>query len=119
MLQNITPGQLACIEEIARRIYHQTFPLLTQDRIYFNDRSLVLRKLFSLRVSFRRKVATLVRYHRMMSRFRGTYYLEATIQDQFDVNENPRPLEVVVYTFKHDCLYLAIDHVLTRAKSLF
>ena len=31
MLQNITPGQLACIEEIARRIYHQTFPLLAQD----------------------------------------------------------------------------------------
>ena len=82
MLQSITPGQLACIEEIARRIYHQTFPLLTQDRVYFNDRSLVLRKLFSLRVSFRRKVATLVRYHRMMSRLLRTYYLEATIQDQ-------------------------------------
>ena len=82
MLQNITPGQFACIEEIARRIYHQTFPLLTQDRVYFNDRSLVQRKLFSLRVSFRRKVATLVRYHRMMSRLLRTYYLEATIQDQ-------------------------------------
>ena len=82
MLQNITPGQLACIEEIARTIYHLTFPLLTQDRVYFNDRSLVLRKLFSLRVFFRRKVATLVRYHRMMSRLLRTYYLEATIQDQ-------------------------------------
>ena len=53
MLQNITPGQMACIGEIARRIYHQTIPLLTQDVTYFNDRCLVLRILFSLRVSFR------------------------------------------------------------------
>ena len=30
MLQNITARQLACIEEIARGINHQTFPLLTQ-----------------------------------------------------------------------------------------
>ena len=82
MLQTITPGQMACIGEIAKRIYHQTFPLLTQDVAYFDDRSLVLRVLFSSRVSFRRKVATLVRYHRMMSRLLRTYYLEATIQDQ-------------------------------------
>ena len=82
MLQNITPGQLACIGEIARRIYHQTFPLLAQDVTYFDDRSLVLRVLFSLRVSFRRKVATLLRYHRMLLRLLRTYYLEATIQDQ-------------------------------------
>ena len=66
MLQNITPGQLACIGEIARRIYHQTFPLLAQDVTYFDDRSLVLRVLFSLRVSFRRKVVTLLRYHRFI-----------------------------------------------------
>ena len=26
MLQNITPGQLDCIGEIAHRIYNQTFP---------------------------------------------------------------------------------------------
>ena len=82
MLQNITPGQLACIGEIARRIYHQTFPLLAQDVTYFDDRSLVLRVLFSLRVSFHRKVATLHRYHRMLLRLLRTYYLEATIQDQ-------------------------------------
>ena len=73
---------MACIGEIARRIYHQTFPLLTQDVTYFNDRSLVLHVLFSLRVSFRRKVATLVRYHRMLSRLLRPYYLQATIQDQ-------------------------------------
>ena len=28
MLEYITPGQMACIGEIARRIYHHTFPLL-------------------------------------------------------------------------------------------
>ena len=82
MLQNITPGQLLCISEIACRIYHQTFPLLTQDLAYFDDRRVVLRKLFSFRVSFRRKVATLVCYHRMMSRRLQTNNLEATIQDQ-------------------------------------
>ena len=81
-LQNITPGQMACIGEIARRIHDQTFPLLAIDTSYFNDRSLVLRILFSLRVSFHGKVATLVRYHRMMSRLLRTYYLQATIQDQ-------------------------------------
>ena len=82
MLQNTTPGQLVCISEIARRIYHQTFPLLTLDLAYFDDRSLVLRKLFSFRVSFRRKGVTLVHYHKMMSRHLQTNYLEATIQDQ-------------------------------------
>ena len=82
MLQNITPGQMACIGEIARRIYNQTFPLLAIDTSYFDYRSLVLCILFSLRVSFYGKVATLVRYHRMMSRLLWTYYLQATIQDQ-------------------------------------
>ena len=82
MLEYITPGQMACIGEIARRIYHHTFPLLIRDLASFEDRSLVLRILFSLRVSFRGKVATLVRYHRILSRLLRTYYLQATIQDQ-------------------------------------
>ena len=82
MLEYITPGQMACIGEIARRIYHHTFPLLIRDLAYFEDRSLVLPVLFSLRVSFRGKVATLVRYHRILSRLLRTYYLQATIQDQ-------------------------------------
>ena len=82
MIQTITPGQLACIGEIARRIYNQTFPLLTRDLNYFDDRSLVLRTLFSVRVSFRRKVATLVHYHMMIPRLLRTYYLQATKQDQ-------------------------------------
>ena len=64
MLQNITPGQLDCRGEIAHRICDQTFPLLVQDLNYFDDRSLVLRFLFADRVSFRRKKATLVYYHR-------------------------------------------------------
>ena len=37
MLQNINPGQLGCIREIAHRIYDQTFPLLSQDLGYFDD----------------------------------------------------------------------------------
>ena len=82
MLEYITPGQMACIGEIARRIYYHTFPLLIQDLAYFEDRSLVLSILFLLRVSFRGKVATLVRYHRILSRLLRTYYLQATIQDQ-------------------------------------
>ena len=49
MLRDITAGQLACIGEVARRIYHQTYPLLAQDVTYFDDRSLVLRSLFSAR----------------------------------------------------------------------
>ena len=77
-----TAGQLACIGEVARRIYHQTYPLLAQDVAYFDDRSLVLRSLFSARVSFRRKKAVLIRYHRMMLRLLRPYYLYATIQDQ-------------------------------------
>ena len=72
---------MACIGEIARRIYHHTFPLLIRD-LAFEDRSLVLRILFSLRVSFRGKVATLVRYNRIFSRLLRTYNLQATIQDQ-------------------------------------
>ena len=82
MLRDITAGQLACIGEVARRIYHQTYPLLAQDVTYFDERSLVLRSLFSARVSFRRKKAVLIRYHRMMLRLLRPYYLYATIQDQ-------------------------------------
>ena len=82
MLEYITPGQMSCIGEIARKIYHHTFSLLIRDLAYFEDRSLVLRVLFSLRVSFRGKVATLVRYHRILSRLLRMYYLQATIQDQ-------------------------------------
>ena len=82
MLEYITPGQMACIGEIARRIYHHTFPLLIRDLAYFEDRSLVLHILFSLRVSFRGKVATLVHYHRILTRLLRTYYLQATIEDQ-------------------------------------
>ena len=74
----ITPGQLACIGETARRIYNQTFPLLTRDLNYFDDRSLVLRTLSSVRVSFRRNVATLVHYHTMIPRLLRTYCLQAT-----------------------------------------
>ena len=82
MLRDITVGQLACIGEVARRIYHQTYPLLAQDVTYFDDRSLVLRSLFSALASFRRKKAVLIRYHRMMLRLLRPYYLYATIQDQ-------------------------------------
>ena len=82
MLQDITAGQLACIGEVARRIYHQTYPLLAQIVTYFDDRSLVLRSLFSAWVSFRRKKAVLTRYHRMILPLLRPYYLYATIQDQ-------------------------------------
>ena len=82
MLEYITPGQMACIGEIARRIYHHTFPLLIRDLACFEDRILVLYVLFSLRVYFRGKVATLVRYNRILSRCLRTFYLQATIQDQ-------------------------------------
>ena len=82
MLQNITPEQLDCIGEIAHRIYDHTFPLLVQGLGYFDDRSLVLRFLFADRVSFYRKKATLVHYHRMIPRLLRTYYHQATIQDQ-------------------------------------
>ena len=82
MLKDITAGQLACIGEVARRIYHQTYPLLAQDVTYFDNRSLVLRSLFSARVSFRRKKAVLTRYHRMILRLLQPYYLYATIHDQ-------------------------------------
>ena len=82
MLEYITQGQMACIGEIARRIYHHTFSLLIRDLAYFEDRSLVLGVLSSLRVSFHGKVATLVRYHRILSILLRTYYLQATIQDQ-------------------------------------
>ena len=51
MLEYITPGQMSCIGEIAGRIYHHTFPLLIRDMTYFEDRDIVLRILFSERVS--------------------------------------------------------------------
>ena len=47
MLEYITPGQMSCIGEIARRIYHHTFPLFIRDVTYFEDRDIVLQVLFS------------------------------------------------------------------------
>ena len=82
MLKYITPGQMACIGEIARRIYHHTLPLLIPDLAYFEDRSLMLCRFFFIKVSFRGKEATLVCYHRILSRLLRMYYLQATIQDQ-------------------------------------
>ena len=52
MLANITPGQMSCIGEIVHRIYNHIFPLLIRDVAYFEDRDIVLRILFSERVSF-------------------------------------------------------------------
>ena len=82
MLEYLALRQMACIGEIARKKYHHTFPLLIRDLAYLEDRSLVLHVLFSLRVSFRGKVAALVHYHRILSRHLRKYYLQATIQDQ-------------------------------------
>ena len=55
MLEYITPGQMSCIGEIVHRIYHHIFPLLIRDVAYFEDRDIVLRILFSERVSFIKK----------------------------------------------------------------
>ena len=90
MLQNITRGQLACKGEIAHTIVSQIFPFLTRDLNYFDDRSLVSRTLFSERVSFRRKVVTLLHYQRVIHRILRTYYLQATIQYniQYVLSEN-------------------------------
>ena len=82
MLEYISPGQMSCIGEIARRIYHHTFPLLIRDVTYLEDRDIVLWILFSERVSFHRKVRTLLYHHRMITRLLRTYYLHAAIQDQ-------------------------------------
>ena len=88
MLEYITQGQMACIGEIARRIYHHTFPLLIRDLAYFEDRSLVLRILFSLRVSFCGKVATLVRYHRILPRLYERITSRPQSKIRYNLNEN-------------------------------
>ena len=82
MLEYITLGQMACVREIVCRIYLNTFPLLIREVTYFKDRDLVLQILFSERVSFRRKVRTLLHHHRMLPRLLRTYYLHTTTQDQ-------------------------------------
>ena len=46
ILQNITSGQLACIGEIARRICHHIFPLLTQDLTFLGQRLSVTVNIF-------------------------------------------------------------------------
>ena len=42
MLKDITVRQLACIGEVARRIYHQTYHLLAQDVTYFDAMLFIL-----------------------------------------------------------------------------
>ena len=98
MLQNITRGQLACKGEIVHRIVSQIYPFLPRDLNYFDDRSLVSRTLFSERVSFRRKVVTLLHYHRVIHRFLRTYYLQATIQYniQYVLSENSLEIKLLV-----------------------
>ena len=62
-LRNLTPGQMESIGQVARRIYNQNFPILARDIAFFRHRRQILRSLFSSRVNFVRKVATLVRQH--------------------------------------------------------
>lgn len=75
MVQNINLGQMECVGEIARRIYDQAFPLLRQDVDHFRRKRLVLRSLFSHRVSFRRKATTLMHNHALVPRLLGIYYI--------------------------------------------
>lgn len=75
MLRYITPGQIECIGEIARRIYDQAFPLLLRDVEHFRRKRQVLRSLFSQRVSFRRKAITLVHNRALVPRLLRIYYI--------------------------------------------
>lgn len=82
MLRNLTPGQMDCLGEIARRIYDQRFPILARDVCYLRRNRLVLRSIFSGRVSFRRKVVTLIRHHALIPRLLRIHYIMSTIRDQ-------------------------------------
>ena len=82
MIRNITPGQMECVVEIVRRIYDQVFPLFTRDLEHFRRKRMVLRSLFSQRISFRRKVTTLMQNHALVPRLLRIYYILSTVRDQ-------------------------------------
>ena len=78
----ISPDTLNCIGEIARKIYNENIPILERDIIFFDDMDLVMRFLFSDKISFRRKKAMLIHNHTIINRLLRNFYIHGTIQDQ-------------------------------------
>ena len=82
MLRNLTPGQMECIGQVARTIYDQNIAILPMDINFFRHKILILRRLFSCRVNFVRKVTTLVRHHDLIPKLLRVYYILSTIRHQ-------------------------------------
>ena len=82
MIQNMTPGQRSAIVEVALHVINRLIPTLLQDRHYFGQYRLVLRRLVSSRVSSAMKNRTLLHYHNttIVPRLLAIFYLVSTIR---------------------------------------
>lgn len=82
MIENITPGQMGAITEVAYHVVNTIIPTLMVDRDYFRRYRLVLRILASQRTSFNVKRRVLLRRNSstIIPRLLSTFYLSRTIR---------------------------------------
>lgn len=79
MVENITPGQINAISEVAYHIINRLIPILIIDWPYFRRR-LFLRQLSSPIVSFAVKRRVLLHRHAILPRLLRVFYLTETMK---------------------------------------
>ncbi len=79
LLKYITSEQMKAVSELVGFILQGSIQVLHQDRLYFRERSLVLRQLVDARISLRRKRNTLNSYNDIIPRLLRMTYIERAL----------------------------------------
>lgn len=80
MIQNITPGQMGAIAEVARHVINRLIPIMIIDVRYFRRYRLVIRQLSSTRASFAVKRRVLLHHCAILPRLLRIFYLTRTMR---------------------------------------
>ena len=82
MIRNMTSDQMSAIVKVVFHVTNGLIPTLLQDRDYFAQYRLVLRRLSSPRVPFASKRQTLLQYRNttLLPRLLDTFYLVRTFR---------------------------------------
>ena len=87
MIPDMLPGQMECIQMIAKQMMDGDIPMLQRDSNYFNRNRRVLRTLASRWVSLARKKRLLLRYHALLPRLLRRHYLGFAMRNEITAAE--------------------------------
>lgn len=88
MIRYITPGQMECLELIAKQIVEGQIPILDRDSNYFGRHGRLLRTLKSGWVSLARKKRLLLMWHALIPRLLRSYYIGYAIRNELRAPED-------------------------------